>query len=82
MAADDDGAALTLSRFLRQHGKRLIPRFYEHNGLFKKRDKMEIALMNLIIKFGEPNSKAVAAVKKNMFTIQWKEPNWSLNDLL
>lgn len=74
-----DEQLIRLSNFLRIHAKRFVGRHYRVDQ-FPRRDKTDIALMNMILKYGDPN--LAAPIRKNLFRIEWVEPDKTLNDVL
>jgi len=74
-----NGKVLQLSRYLRQHGQKFIPKFFQPEQ-FRKRGKMEVALLNLLLKHGD--KELASTIRLNRFSFRWREMDWSLNDAL
>jgi hypothetical protein len=79
VAFDQAGKTITISKYLQIHGQGLIAKLYAPD-LYKRRDKLEIALLNLFIRHGDP--ALTPFVRGNLYNILWQTQDWSLNDVL
>jgi hypothetical protein len=79
VTVDIAAGAITLTKYLELNGSKLIGKFYSPD-LYRNRDKIEVAIMNLMIQHGD--RKNAAFIRGNRFTIGWKPLDWTLNDIL
>ncbi|MCB1154016.1 DUF547 domain-containing protein, partial [bacterium] len=79
LSLSEDGGTLMISEEMRTASRTFVSRFYKSNQ-YARRDKYEVALMNLILK--HTGDKYQDVITKNHFNIKWVERDWSLNDVL
>ncbi len=79
VSVDPSGSRIVVNCYLKNHTDLFESDFFKR-GQYINRDKKEITLMNLLIKYGDP--KVAKILRSNRFEFTWTEMDWSLNDIL
>ena len=79
ISVSPDGKTVIVSRYIKNHSILFEGRFLK-KGQYLRRTNEEITLMNLMLHYCGENVASV--IRGNKFQFEWKEIDWSLNDLL